>query len=195
MSEKNIEKSKMIKVILTVAVVSGLMLSFVYLLTKEPIQNAQNKLISESMKEVVAAEFDNNPYEEKLVVQRGKEKFTIYPARQDGYVTSLILKTHSNKGYGGRLDVLVGFSLDGTVGNYKVIKHQETPGLGSRVNDDSFKKNIIGKKPDKETFKVRQDGGEIDAITGATITSRALIDAIQKAYRGYLKFNSGNEDE
>lgn len=195
MSEKNIEKSKMIKVILTVAVVSGLMLSFVYLQTKEPIQNAQNKMISESMKEVVATEFDNNPYEEKLVVQRGKEKFTIYPARKDGYVTSLILKTHSNKGYGGRLDVLVGFSLDGTVGNYKVIKHQETPGLGSRVNDDSFKKNIIGKKPDKETFKVRQDGGEIDAITGATITSRALIDAIQKAYRGYLKFNSGNEDE
>ena len=195
MSEKNIEKSKMIKVILTVAVVSGLMLSFVYLQTKEPIQNAQNKMISESMKEVVATEFDNNPYEEKLVVQRGKEKFTIYPARKDGYVTSLILKTHSNKGYGGRLDVLVGFSLDGTVGNYKVIKHQETPGLGSKVNDDSFKKNIIGKKPDKETFKVRQDGGEIDAITGATITSRALIDAIQKAYRGYLKFNSGNEDE
>ena len=195
MSEKNIEKSKMIKVILTVAVVSGLMLSFVYLQTKEPIQNAQNKMISESMKEVVATEFDNNPYEEKLVVQRGKEKFTIYPARKDGYVTSLILKTHSNKGYGGRLDVLVGFSLDGTVGNYKVIKHQETPGLGSRVNDDSFKKNIIGKKPDKETFKVRQDGGEIDAITGATITSRALIDAIQKVYRGYLKFNSGNEDE
>ncbi|MBQ8465341.1 MAG: RnfABCDGE type electron transport complex subunit G [Alphaproteobacteria bacterium] len=195
MARKNKEMTRLIKVILTVAVVSGLVLSFIHLLTEKPIQEAQNKLISESMKEVVAAEFNNEPFKEKIIVKRGKAKYTIYPARQDGYVTSLIMKTHSNKGYGGRLDVLVGFSLDGAVGNYKVIKHQETPGLGSKVNDESFKKNIIGKKPNEESFKVRQDGGEIDAITGATITSRALIDAIQRAYQGYLKFNAGNDNE
>lgn len=195
MARQSSEMYRMIRVILVVAVTSALILSLIHLLTEKPIQETQNKLISESMKEVVAAEFNNDPFNEKIIVQRGKEKFTIYPARQDGYVTSLILKTHSNKGYGGRIDVLVGFSLDGTVGSYKVIKHSETPGLGSKVNDPSFKKNVIGKKPHTESFKVRQDGGEIDAITGATITSRALIDAIQKAYRGYLKFNAGNENE
>lgn len=89
------------------------------------------------------------------------------------------------------MEVIVSFLLDGTVGDFKVINHKETPGLGSKVNDLSFRKNVAGLSPNSDSFKVDKDGGEIDAITGATISSRALIDAIQKAYRGYLKFNTG----
>ena len=183
------------KIIFVVSFLTAVFVGSIYHVTKKPIQEAQNKIIAESIKEIIPSEFDNNPFAEKITLKQDKERFTLYPARLEGYVTAIAMKSFSNKGYGGRLDVLVSFLLDGTIGNYKVIKHQETPGLGSKVNDESFKKGIIGKNPASESFKVKQDGGEIDAITGATITSRALIDAIQKAYHGYQKFNAGVNHE
>lgn len=195
MAQNKSKISSLIIVMLMVALIAAALLSVINQVTKEPIQKAQNKMVAESIQEVVSTKFDNDPYAEKISVKRGKERFTLYPARKEGYVTSIVMKTFSNKGFGGRMDVLVSFLLDGTIGGYKVITHKETPGLGSKVNEASFRKNIIGKNPADEKFKVRQDGGEVDAITGATITSRALIDAIQKAYRGYLKFNTGNKDE
>lgn len=195
MAKNKSEMSSLIIVMLVVSLISATFLSIVHHITKKPIQEAQNKMIADSIREVVTTEFDNNPYAEKINVKRGKERFTLYPARKDGYVTSIVMKSFSNKGYGGRMDILVSFLLDGTIGGYKVMMHKETPGLGSKVNEPSFRKNIIGKNPADGKFKVRQDGGEVDAITGATITSRALIDAIQKAYNGYLKFNTGNKDE
>lgn len=192
MAAKKEKVSKIISVMVVVALVSAAALTFVHNMTSEPIQEAQNKLIADSIKEVITAEFNNDPFAEKTVIGQGKDRYTLYPARQDGYITSIVMKTHSNKGFGGRLDVIVGFLLDGKVSGYNVVKHQETPGLGSKVNDPSFKKRIIGQTPASENFKVKQDGGQIDAITGATITSRALIDAIQKAYQGYVQFNTGN---
>jgi len=186
---------KPVKSILMITFVSAVLLTIVYKLTQNPIQQAQDKLDFNSIKNVITSEFNNNPFAEKINIRRDKDFFTLYPARKDGYITSIVMKTHSDKGYGGRMDVIVGFLLDGTVSGFEVVKHRETPGLGSKVNEATFKKAVIGKSPANESFKVRQDGGEIDAITGATITSRALIDAIQKAYRGYLKFNTGNENE
>ena len=195
MTKPSSQVSVIIRAMLAVAFLAAACVGIIYHVTKKPIQEAQNKMIAESIKEVIPSEFDNDPFAEKITLKQGKERFTLYPARLEGYVTAIAMKSFSNKGYGGKLDVLVSFLLDGTIGNYKVIKHQETPGLGSKVNDESFKKGIIGKSPASETFKVKQDGGEIDAITGATITSRALIDAIQKAYHGYQKFNAGVNHE
>lgn len=195
MTTKANKLSGIIIAMLIVAFCSATLIGIVRNITAEPIQEAQNKMIADSIKEVVSSDFDNDPYAEKIVIRQGKESFTLYPARQDGHVTSLVMKSFSNKGYGGRIDVLVNFLPDGTIGGYKVIQHKETPGLGSKVNDESFKKGVIGKKPSTQAFKVKQDGGEVDAITGATITSRALIDAVQKAYDGYQKFNAGISHE
>ena len=195
MAKKTSQVFVIVKAMLTVAFIAAGFVGTIYHITKEPIQEAQNKLVAESIKEIVPTEFDNDPFAEKISVKLGKERFTLYPARKEGYVTAIAMKSSSNKGYGGNIDVLVSFLLDGTVGNYKVIHHQETPGLGSKVNEESFKKGVIGKSPASDKFQVKQDGGEIDAITGATITSRALIDAVQKAYRGYQKFNAGVKHE
>jgi len=178
-----------------VALISSTLLTLVYNITKEPIQEAQNRLVSEGIKDVIVTDFDNDPFAEKLVVRRGKERYTLYPARNKGYVTSIVMKSMSNKGFGGRIDVIVGFLLDGRISGYKVIAHKETPGLGSKIDDKSFKEQIIGMFPNSPSFNVRQDGGEVDAVTGATISSRALIDAIKRAYKGYKKFNAGNSDE
>ena len=187
--------SKIISSMLVVALLAAALVGLVKHITAKPIKEAQDKMIADSIKEVVTSEFDNDPFAEKITTLQGKDRFTLYPARKEGYITSIVMKSFSNKGYGGRIEVLVNFLPDGSIGGYKVIEHKETPGLGSKVNDTSFKQGIIGKSPKSENFKVRQDGGEIDAITGATITSRALIDAIQRAYRGYQKFNTGAENE
>ena len=79
---------------------------------------------------------------------------------------------------------------DQTISGYKVISSKETPGLGSKVSDSKFSEQFIGIRPKKKTFKVKQDGGEIDAVTAATISSRAVIDAIQKAYDAYNKLST-----
>ena len=186
---------KILMAMITVAFVAASFVGIIKAVTEKPIQESQNRMIADSIKDVVSGNFDNNPYEEKIVIRKDKDTFTLYPAREEGHLTSLVMKSVSNKGYGGQIEVLVNFLLDGTVGGFKVINHKETPGLGSKVNDDSFKKGVVGKKPATKAFKVRQDGGEIDAITGATITSRALIDAIQKAYDGYQKFIAGMNHE
>lgn len=191
MSKQRFQLFRILIVMLIVTIISSGLLGVIYYITKEPIQEAQNRLISEGLKEVIVTEFDNNPFDEKITVRNNKEKFTIFPARKDGYITSIVMKSFSNQGFGGKMEVIVSFLLDGTVGDFKVINHKETPGLGSKVNDLSFRKNVAGLSPNSDSFKVDKDGGEIDAITGATISSRALIDAIQKAYRGYLKFNTG----
>lgn len=182
-------------VMLAVSLTAAVLLTLVHEVTKKPIQEARERLIAESIKNVIATEFDNDPFAEKITVRRDNTRYTLYPARNKGYVTSIVMQSSSNKGFGGRMDVIVGFLLDGTVSGYKVIAHKETPGLGSKVGEAAFQKNVIGRSPALESFKLRQDGGEVDAVTGATISSRALLDAIQRAYRGYLKFNAGKDDE
>ena len=88
-------------------------------------------------------------------------------------------------GFGGKFRVMVGFDAEGNVLGYEILEHQETPGLGSHMehwfkNADKPGQNIIGRKAGN--FTVSKDGGDVDAITAATITSRAFLKAVNKAY-------------
>ena len=95
------------------------------------------------------------------------------------------------------MELIVGFLLDGTINGYKVIDQKETPGLGTKVTESKFSEQFKGMNPGSNRFKVRQDGGEIDAVTSATISSRAIIDAIKRGYDSYTRFSntSGNEEK
>lgn len=89
-------------------------------------------------------------------------------------------------GFGGTIRLMVGFDADGNILGYEILEHQETPGLGSHIEHwfkhaDKPNQNIIGRKADGK-FAVSKDGGEIDAITAATISSRAFLKAINQAY-------------
>ena len=91
---------------------------------------------------------------------------------------------------------IVGFYIDGAIKSFAITQHKETPGLGSKINDDKFKQQFNGYNPQKGIFKVRQDGGDIDAVTGATISSRAVIKAIQRAVDAFNNFyQTGVKDE
>lgn len=147
----------------------------------------------EAVAEVIYGGFDNDPFQEKTYINtaNGKERLVLFPARRNGTISGVAIKTSTNKGFGGKMELIVGFFLDGTVSGYKVIHSNETPGLGTKVSEPRFKEQFAGIRPKKHLFKVKQDGGEIDAVTAATISSRAVIDAIQKAYDAYNKFSTG----
>ena len=93
----------------------------------------------------------------------------------------------STMGFGGDLKVLVGFDTEGNILGYTLLEHAETPGLGAKA-DQWFQKgqkgDIIGKSP-AEPLTVSKDGGQVDAITASTITSRAFLKAVNNAYNAY----------
>ena len=94
----------------------------------------------------------------------------------------------SANGFGGALNVLVGFDKDGNIIDYSLLSHAETPGLGSKAAD-WFKKggkgDITGMNPGQKALTVSKDGGQVDAITASTITSRAFLQAVNNAYAAY----------
>lgn len=114
-------------------------------------------------------------------------------AKKNGELVGTAVKTYTNNGFGGKIWLMVGFNPDGTIANYSVLDHKETPGLGSKM-DTWFTKdgkgNIVGKNPGENGLKVSKDGGDVDAITAATISSRAFLDAVNRASSGL----SGNAD-
>ncbi len=183
---------KMALTLVTIAILSAFVLAWVNGLTKEPIQKAKDARELQAIAEVVG-EFDNNPFAEKMTIYTPdkKAKLTFYPARKNGKITSFAVKTFSNNGFGGRLELIAGFYINGAVKNFKVTDHKETPGLGTKVSEDAFRSQFDGFNPKRRIFKVRQDGGEIDAVTAATISSRAVVDAIQRAIDAYNHFKTG----
>ncbi len=155
-------------------------LGFVYTLTKEPIEKA-NK-----MKEVraitdVLPEFDNDP----TVNIKSVEGLDYYTATKNEEIVGYAVKSYTDKGFSGHFTMMVGFKPDGTIHNITVLDHKETPGLGTKMKEPKFKDQFPGKNPESFKLKVKKDGGPVDAITAATISSRAFCDGVQRAYDGY----------
>ena len=183
----------MIIAMVAVAAFSGAILGFSYKITKAPIEEAKNARKSAAVLEVVPGEFDNDPFQDRIEI--GKSGIELYPARQGSKITSIAVKTYSNNGFSGRIELIVGFLLDGTITGYKVIEQKETPGLGTKVTESKFANQFMGMNPKRSNFKVKQDGGEIDAVTSATISSRAIVDAIKRAYKNYTRFSTMTDEE
>lgn len=143
----------------------------------------------------VTPEFDNNPMEEQYkAVTAGGDSLTIYPAKKDGKMIGCAIESFSKNGFSGLIRVMVGFDAEGKLYNYSVLEHNETPGLGSKMDEwfrtDKNRQYILGHDMNKGLLTVSKDGGEVDAITASTITSRAFLDAINLAYSAF----SGNTD-
>ena len=85
---------------------------------------------------------------------------------------------------------MAGFKPDGTIINITVLEHKETPGLGTKMTEPKFKDQFSDKNPEQFILKVKKDGGPVDAITAATISSRAFCDAVQRGYNTLQKGGS-----
>ena len=175
----------MILSLLLISAVMAAALGFVYSVTKEPIEKANKAKEIQAIKEVLPA-FDNDPTTELKTI----DGLSFYPASKDGKTVGVAVKTYTEKGFSGRFDLMVGFKPDGTINNTVVLDQKETPGLGTKMKEpkfkDQFNKLNIGSLKDK-LVKVKKDGGNIDAITAATISSRAFCDGVQKAYDLFMK--------
>jgi len=157
-------------------------LGFVYSITKGPIEVANKQKEVRAITEVLPT-FDNDP----TANVKSIDGLDYYVATEQGKICGFAVKTFTDKGFSGHFTLMVGFKPDGIINNISVLDQKETPGLGSKMKESRFKNQFQGKNPADFELRVKKDGGKVDAITAATISSRAFCDAVQKAYDGYMQ--------
>jgi electron transport complex protein RnfG len=131
--------------------------------------------------------FDNSPEGDAVCVAG----FKVYRGRKGGEVVGLAVESVGHEAYSGTILTLVGLALDGTVTGIEVLRHAETPGLGALITECEWRRQLVGKGPAGMSWKVAKDGGDVDQLSGATISSRSMIDSIL----GAQKLLAGHKDE
>ncbi len=160
-----------------VCLICSAVLGIAYAVTAEPVKAAQLAKTSNAIAKVLP-EFSGDVTESSVQVDGASYKYYTAP-------TGVAVISNVN-GFGGVLSVMVGICPDGTVCNTSVISHSETPGLGAKCQDDEdFLSQFKGLDPAQKRLAVKKDGGDIDAITASTITSRAYTLAVANALKVY----------
>lgn len=182
----------MIMAMTVVSICSAASIGYVYQKTKEPIEKSKTMKISSAVTEMLG-KFDNKPFEERTnLAEKGLE---LYQAKENGVTTSVAIKSYSNNGFGGKIELIIGMLIDGTVTGYKVIQQNETPGLGTKITENKFSKQFVGLNAHSDNFELSKNGGEIDALTGATISSNAVVEAVKKAVTAFNNFAKGTKND
>lgn len=183
MAKKESSFKNMVITLFLVTFLASSALAIVYNFTKEPIEASKLARKLEAIKEVVP-EFNNNPYKEAFSVFMDGDSLVLYPAKKNEEMVGTAIETFTKIGFGGLIKIMVGFLPDGEIYNSTVMEHKETPGLGDKMQKEKsgFSNQINNKNPKNYILKVKKDGGDVDAITAATISSRAFCDAVQRAY-------------
>ncbi|MBO7593819.1 MAG: RnfABCDGE type electron transport complex subunit G [Salinivirgaceae bacterium] len=191
-------------------IAAGLMASL-YSVTSEPIQKSKEQKSVDAIKAVLPA-FDKIEND----TANGLNIFKAYKA--DGQFIGAAVESMSKNGFGGEIKVMVGFDAQGNITEYSVLEQKETPGLGTKMvtwfrpqteNKKSLletifhyevktaekQSSIIGKNPAVNKMTVSKDGGEIDAITASTISSRAFLESVRTAYNAYAAANNQKQTD
>lgn len=169
-----------------IALVAAAALAALNAVTAEPIAKAQQAKVEEAISAVLP---DFARVEDKTV-----DGCVCHVAYNDAdECVGAAVEAGNDKGFGGHLQLMVGFDTNGMVYGYKILETHETPGLGAKADlwfQKDGKGSIIGKNPATANLTVSKDGGEIDAITGSTITSRAFLDVVATAATTYQHLNN-----
>ncbi|MBO7233823.1 MAG: RnfABCDGE type electron transport complex subunit G [Paludibacteraceae bacterium] len=175
----------MVVVLTLISLIAAGILGAVYTVTAEPIQQAKTAKQQAAIQQVLTT---FNRLETDTV-----NNLPVHRAYQDDNFAGAAVEASSN-GFGGEIKIMVGFDPQGNIIDYAVLQQAETPGLGTKIVDwfktDKNNQSIKGKNPGKNNLTVSKDGGEVDAITAATISSRAFLEALQSAYQAY----AGNDE-
>jgi len=177
---------KMVLVPTAICVIAGGLLAMINKVTKAPIEQSLRAEKLQAMKKVLP-EYDNDPMLCTNVVVESGKKWVFYVARKGGAFAGAAFEASSDQGYGGTIRILVGIAPDNTVQGLEILQQMETPGLGAKITEPSFTDQFKGKIIGTTKWKVKKDGGDIDAITGATISPRAVLDALREGLKVYLK--------
>jgi electron transport complex protein RnfG len=186
MTDQNVKKKlpstfrNMVVVLTLIGLISALALGFSYNLTKDAIANVGVKKTIQGIEQVLPP-FDNDPSKEQYTLATHPE-LIFFPAKKEGNLVGVAVKTFSDAAYNQRIWLMVGFNAQLQIHNISILDQKETPGLGTKMSESKFKDQFNGKSPQQFKIKVKKDGGAVDAISAATISSRAFCDAVDKAY-------------
>lgn len=187
MSKKESTFLSMVVSLLVITLISGLSLGFVNDLTAGPKAKAKLEKKIKAL-QLVLPTFDNNPVEEvsKIKSELAKDSIEMYPAFAENNFVGAAVIGSSEKGFSGLVKLMIGFTENGQIQNIEVLEQKETPGLGTKMKDEKFLKQFRGIDPSTYNLKVKKDGGDVDALTGATITTRAFGEAVQMGYNEFV---------
>lgn len=180
----------MVLVLTGITLFAALALGSVYSLTKDPIAASKKAKQENAIKEVLP------PFERidavEVVEVEDAGSFNVYKAYdKDNHFVGAAVESFSKNGFSGDIKVMVGFDKEGKIVNYSILEQKETPGLGTKMVDwfktSKGKQNINGLNPVTAKLTVNKDGGDVDAITAATISSRAFLESVRFAYAAYAK--------
>ncbi|MBE9468470.1 MAG: RnfABCDGE type electron transport complex subunit G [Bacteroidetes bacterium] len=193
MAKKKSSLVNMVFTLFVITLVASAALGYIYELTIEPISQMKESKKLQAIK-IVVPDFNNNPSADmyKISTFDGTDSLECYPAKKDDELVGTAVKTYTKNGFGGLVWLMVGFKTDGTINDISVLEQNETPGLGTKMTSPKFKNQFKEKNPEQFKLTVIKDGGDVDAITAATISSRAFCDAVNRAYQSF-KNKGGNK--
>ncbi|MCM1325346.1 MAG: RnfABCDGE type electron transport complex subunit G [Bacteroidales bacterium] len=201
--QKNNDIKVMLKeagILFVITLISGLMLGFVYELTKEPIRRQQEKAVQEACMAVFsnATQFVEISYapDEAFAAElaaEGVKLGKVFEAKNAGdKLLGYVIETISTEGYGGNIVLYIGVLLDGTLNDISILEISETPGLGMRADEvltpQFHQKKVSGFTYTKSGSKTES---EIDAISGATVTTKAVTNAVNGGLKAAAKLIQG----
>jgi electron transport complex protein RnfG len=197
MAKKESTLVNMVMTLFIITAIAGVALGFVYRATVGPIETAKQAKIEEAI-HTVLPEFEKlEPKKGVNVLPEGKtDSLTLYNAYKGDEYIGTAVKTYTDRGFGGRFWIMIGFLPDGTIFNTAILEHKETPGLGDKmdITKSDFSVQFKDKNPSSYKLKVSKDGGDVKAITAATISSRAFCDATQRAYDIFINNKVGGAE-
>lgn len=173
-----------------ITIIAAALLAGVYTITEAPIKAAQLNKQIEAIKAVTPA-FDNDPVNESMEITPQGESVPVkvFPAKMGGKLVGAAVESYSSQGFSGDIKLIYGFDTEGNITGYAVMQHAEAPGLGAKMDEwfrsPEGRRSVIGLNPSTSNLTVSKDGGDVDAITAATITSRAFLDALSRAANAF----------
>lgn len=184
-----------------ITIVAAALLAWANEVTSGPIAEAKQQARIDAIKAVLPA-FDNDPLaqaEEVVIFPAPDPVFIVYPGYEGDRFVGAAVEGYTKNGFSGLVKVMYGFDAEGVVVNYEVLEQNETPGLGAKMQEwfrmEEGNRSVLGKNPAEVNMTVAKDGGAIDAITAATISSRAFLDALRDCFKAFETYKNASNNE
>jgi electron transport complex protein RnfG len=173
----------MVLVLFTITLLSSAAVGGVYMLTKEPIAQAKEAAVNNALKQVLP-EYEATTSQD---IEVNALPIKVHTATVADKAVGYAVESISKNGFGGEVRLMVGFDTEGTILNINVLEQKETPGLGTKMADEGnvLLASLKDKNAAQINLTVKKDGGDIDALTAATISSRAYAEAVAVAYEAF----------
>lgn len=189
MAKKETTLLQLVLSLCLISIVAAAGLAAVYTITKEPISISQKQKKVDAIKSVLLG-FKGQTQESKILLPNDEDSVTVNLAFNGNQLFGAAVETYTDKAFKGSFTLMVGFDSLGNIIGTEVLTANETPGLGDKIDkkkDANFSAQFLKKNPTEFNMKVKKDGGDVDAITAATISSRAFCDALTRAHSAFLK--------